>query len=216
MRFLKLSTMVMLFAALLSCKTAFAQNQNLKIGYVDFDEIVRKFYKTQVYQKQLEDEAKQEEAGLKDQIDEINRIKQEMELLSDDAKKEKEKLMNAKIAEAQSKRDQTKRDFQRKAINTMNDIFGEIYTEIEKQGKAGGYTFILRKKVATPAIDQPLILFADESYDLTEKVIEALNKNQAKEPVKGKSETKKEETPAEEPSLQEEIQKEMPKSLENK
>ncbi len=203
MRLLKLSALIIMMGTLLSGKAVFSQEgATIKIGYVDFDEVVRQYYKTQLYQQKLQAEASDEEIVLKGKIDEINRIKQEMELLSDEAKTEKEKLLNMKIAEAQGRRDQTKRDFQRKAINTMNEIFNEIYKEIEIQGKAGGYTFIFRKKVATPAIDQPLVLYGDEKYDLTEKIIEELNKSQPKD-----------KTTDDESSLQEEIEQEMPESL---
>ena len=180
--------------------------QTSKIAFVDFDEVVKRFYKTQVYQMQIQEEVTQEETNLKEKIEEINRIKQEMELLSDEARAEKEKLLQAKIAEAQGSRDRTKRDFQRKTINTMNEIFEVIYAEIEKQGKAKGFEYIFRKRVASPSIDQPIILYADDQYDLTESVIESLNKGHEEE----LEEMQKEEEPAEE----ENPVNEMPESLE--
>lgn len=167
------------FTVLIGLSTGgYSQDQaSPKVGYVNFDEVVRQYYKTVVYQQQMQQEATEEEGKLKNKIEEINRMKQEMELLSDDARAEKEKLLQLKIAEAQGQRDQTKRDFQRKAINSMNEIFNEIYTEIEKQGKDGGYTFIFRQKIATPAIDQPLVLYGAAEFDLTDDIIEALNKD---------------------------------------
>ena len=179
--------------------------QSSKIAFVDFDEVVKRYYKTQVYQMQIQEEVTQEETNLKEKIEEINRIKQEMELLSDEARAEKEKLLQAKIAEAQGSRDRTKRDFQRKTINTMNEIFEEIYDEIEKQGKAKGFEYIFRQRVASPSIDQPIILYADDQYDLTEIVVEALNKGHEEE---------MEQMDKEEPTTEENLDNEMPKSLE--
>ncbi|MCB1194816.1 OmpH family outer membrane protein [bacterium] len=152
--------------------------QNIKVAVVDFDEVVKRYYKTQVYQEKMREEVIGEENILKEKIEEINQIRDEMELLSDEAKEEKEKMLQMKIAEAQGSRDQTKKEFQRKMVATMNEIFNEIYVEIEKQGKEGGYTFVLRKRVASPAIDQPIVLYADDQYEITEAIIEALNENQ--------------------------------------
>ena len=152
--------------------------QNIKIAVVDFDDVVKRFYKTAIYQEKMRGEVMDEENVLKEKIEEINQIKEEMELLSPEARVAKERSLQVKIAEAQGRRDQSKRDFQRKMVATMNEIFNEIYQEIEIQGKAGGYNFVFRKRVASPAIDQPILLYADEEYDITDQIIEALNKNQ--------------------------------------
>ncbi|MCD6460778.1 OmpH family outer membrane protein [bacterium] len=180
--------------------------QSGKIGFVDLDEVAKRFYKTQVYQLQIKEELSQEETNFKEKVDEINRIKQEMELLSDDARTEKQKLLQAKIAEAQGSRDRTKRDFQRKAINTMNEIFDEIYVEIEKQGKAGGFDYIIRKRLASPTLDQFIILYGNDKYDLTEQIIEALNKGHKEELEQLNKKT--------EAAEDQEMDNEMPKSLE--
>ncbi|MEW6535038.1 MAG: OmpH family outer membrane protein [Candidatus Auribacterota bacterium] len=172
-----LATIAFVGSCLCSFNASAQQSSSLKIGFVNFDEVVRRYYKTVIYQEQMQSEAAGEEADLKEKIEEINRIKEEMQLLSEEARQEKEKLLQLKIAEAQGQRDQTKRDFQRKAINSMTDVFNDIYVEIDKQGKEGGYTFIFRQKFSSPAIDQPLVLYGDAQYDLTESVITALNAN---------------------------------------
>ncbi len=208
-RFLKISTFAII-ALLFVCSKSNAQDK-LKIGYVDFDEVFKRYYKTQLYQEKIQDEADQEEKSLQAKVEEINKLKQEMELLSDDARREKEKVLQSKIAEAQGSRDQTRRDFQRKTINTMNEIFDEIYKVIEKKGKDGGYSYILRLKMASPTIDQQIILYAEKKFDITEEVIQELNKDK-KESLKEKTDSKKE-TGSEEKDIKDEIKDEMPKNM---
>ncbi len=202
----KISILVAVIAVmLLTGSKTFAQQVKQKVGFVDFDSVVKRYYKTQLYQQQIQQEATEEEQNLKDKIEEINKMKQEMELLSDEARTEKEKELQTKIAEAQGQRERSKRDFQRKTINTMNEIFDEIYTEIEKQGKASGYTYIFRKRVASPAVDQPIILYADDQYDMTEPVISALNKGHESDLINEAEDN---------PTLEEELKDEMPSGAE--
>ncbi|MDX9703554.1 MAG: OmpH family outer membrane protein [Candidatus Auribacterota bacterium] len=202
---MRITILVALVTVTLTASELFAQELKQKIGFVDFDSVVKRYYKTQLYQQKIQNEATEEEQNLKDKVEEINKIKMEMELLSDDARSEKEKQLQTKIAEAQGQRERSKRDFQRKTINTMNEIFEEIYDEIEKQGKASGYTYIFRKRVASPAVDQPIILYADEQYDLTENIISALNKGHESDLISEDDMMK--------PSFEDELKKEMPKGV---
>lgn len=199
------SFIIALFGVLLGAAGVQAQDSELKIGFVDFDSVVKRYYKTQLYQQQIQQDATEEEADLKAKIAEINKMKQELELLSDEARSEKEKQLQAKIAEAQGQRERTKRDFQRKTINTMNEIFEEIYAEIEKQGKAHGYDYVIRKRVASPAVDQPIILYADEKFDMTEEVISALNKGHESDLMQKQED---------DPTIEDELKEEMPKGME--
>ena len=202
----RISILVTVIAVMLLTGTkTFAQDVKQKVGFVDFDSVVKRYYKTQLYQQKIQEEASAEEQDLKGKIEEINKLKQEMELLSDEARTEKEKQLQSKIAEAQGQRERSKRDFQRKTINTMNEIFDEIYTEIEKQGKASGYTYIFRKRVASPAVDQPIILYADDQYDMTEPVITELNKGHESDLMNEAEDN---------PSLEEELKNEMPEGVE--
>jgi|GEM_PF-1636640 len=209
-RFFKVSTMAVLAVAFICAKSTSAQDK-LKIAYVDFDEVFKRYYKTQLYQEKIQDEANQEEKNLQEKVDEINKLKQELELLSDEARKEKEKTLQSKIAEAQGSRDQTRRDFQRKTINTMNEIFDEIYKVIEKKGKEGGYSYILRLKMASPTIDQQIILYAEKKFDITEEIIAEINKGSKdvkKEESKGNKETK-----TEDKDIKDEIKDDMPANI---
>ncbi len=201
-----LSVLFVLFGFLLTTKVS---AEDMKIGYVDFDQIVKRYYKAQMFMEKMRERVGSEEAVFQEKVDEINRIKQEMELLSEDSRESKMKLLRLKMAEAKNMREAVAQDLQRKKINMMNQIYQEVYAQIDTIGKAEKYTYIFRDKIGTAMIDQPLILFATEKYDLTEKVIEEMNKSNV-----GLEEEVIEEEKTEDSGAMENIEEEMPKSLE--
>lgn len=203
-----LSVLFVLFGFLLTTKVS---AEDMKIGYVDFDQIVKRYYKAQMFMENMRERVGKEEAVFQEKVEEINRIKQEMELLSEESRESKTKLLRLKMAEAKNMREAVAQDLQRKKINMMNQIYQEVYAQIDKIGKEEKYTYIFRDKIGTAVIDQPLILFATEKYDLTEKVIEEMNKGSLESEEK---EEVIEEEKAEDSGAMENIEEEMPKSLE--
>ena len=170
----------------------FAHAAETKMGYVD---LRRAFYEYDK-QKKLEEEFKtMSDAGdakRNKKVEELTKIKDEMELLSADAKAKKqaegEKLLN----ELQ----EFDRTIRQDLMTRKNDMFREVLEDIQKVsedlGKKGNYDYI---------VDDRSLLYTNEALALTDQVVAQLNANYkaAQAPVKkeepnnteGKKETPK-------------------------
>ncbi|MBN2453008.1 MAG: OmpH family outer membrane protein [Candidatus Omnitrophica bacterium] len=138
-----------------------------KIGYVDLAKVFDDFKKTKESEKELETKGKAKEAERNKMVDELRKLKDEQALLSEKAKAEKQTIIDNKIKALQ--------DFDRKTRDDLmkerNDILSAILKDIEKvvteYSKANGYDIILNSR---------MLLYADETYDLTKEILARLNK----------------------------------------
>ena len=138
-----------------------------KIAYVDMAKVFGEYNKTKESEKTLDDKGKAKEADRKKLVDDIRKLKDEQALLSDKAKAEKQNVIDEKIKMLQ--------DFDRKTrddlLKERNDKLGSILKDIEKviadYSKESGYDFIL---------DSRTILYGKETYNLTNEVLNRLNK----------------------------------------
>lgn len=152
------------FALTLSASCGFAAE---KIAVVEYDKVVKEYYKTADEIAKLKSIEKEKQEQAQGMIDELNKLKGEYQLLADGKdKKEKEDLIKFKTAELNK--------FWKNANETMSNantvmlrsLDQEIRGKIAAMAKDKGYNLILVDKV---------FVYADESYDITEDVITLIN-----------------------------------------
>ncbi|MDD5633694.1 MAG: OmpH family outer membrane protein [Candidatus Omnitrophica bacterium] len=144
-----------------------AAAKEIKIGYVDLRKAFYEYKKTQTMENELNgvtDKIQQERTK---KIEEITKLRGEVELLNGDAKNKKQADIDAKIADLQEY-DKVNRQ---KLFNQKNDMFKEIVDDIQKIvngiGEKDKYDYIL---------DSRNIMYANNAYDLTQEVLKQLNK----------------------------------------
>lgn len=185
-------------AALFSCG-AWAQDFS-KIAVVDYNTILKDYYKAKESQKQMEDlaanyqkERNEREAGLKTLVESINGLEKDLQdpALSDAKKKEKEGQRKTKMEEGQVKQREMMA-FAQTASKILEDkrqrLTQELTEDINKalaQVAKNKYTMVFVKpQIPTPGA----LIFSEGMDDVTAQVLGILNKDA---PASSKKEEKK-------------------------
>ena len=150
------------------------QAAELKFGLIDFQRVVEKSTPGQRVEADLKKEGERMEAELKKDKEELQALKDKMEreamVMSREAREEKEIEFRVKARNLQEKDQRYRQEFvgkQRQEIDNLRKVVLEIAQEI---GKKEGFTMIVSKVG---------VLYNDPSVDLTDKVVQLLNKRLA-------------------------------------
>lgn len=171
-----------------------------KIAVIDYNTILKDYYKAKDSQKQMEDlaanyqkERSERDAGLKTLVDSINGLQKDLQdpALSDTKKKEKENQLKAKGEEGQVKQREMMA-FAQTASKILEDkrqrLTQELTEDINKalaQIAKNKYNMVFVK----PQVPGPgALIFSDGMDEVTTQVLGILNKDA---PVSSKKEEKK-------------------------
>lgn len=145
----------------------FAQEAGQKIGYVDLRRAFYEYEKSKAYDQDLNAVTSERSEERAKKVDAIRKIRDEAEMLKDQARAEKQKELDAKINEL----NEYDKDTRQELLNKKNDMFREVIEDIQAVviniGKERGYDYIL---------DSRNIMYAKDGYDLTDDVLVELNK----------------------------------------
>lgn len=144
---------------------SFAQE---KICTVDLLRVFDQYNKRQDFDKDLETKTKAKEGQRNKLIDELKEIQDKMALLSDKEKEKKQRELTAKSQELQEMDQKIKQDFRKDWDEKLRQILEDIKKVVEEFAKKEGYAFV---------IDSKAMLYSSKAADVTDKVIETLNKN---------------------------------------
>lgn len=154
-----------------------AHAADLKFGMVDFQQVVEKSEAGQRVEAGLKKEGERMEAEIQKDKEELEALKEKMEreamVMSREAREEKEIEFRVKARNLQEKDQRYRQEFvgkQRQEIDQLRKVVLEITQEI---GKKEGFTMIVSKVG---------VLYNDSTVDLTDKVVQLLNKRM---PAKG-------------------------------
>ena len=153
---------------------AFAQ---LKIGYINSQQILEKFKEALDVKKQLAELNTQWEGEARDMQKEIQKLQDELEsqslLLSDQRKQEKIQQIQT-LGQQYQFFLQTKwgqqGDGVKKEVELLQPVYEKINTAIKKIGQAEGYQYIF------DVVAGNILYASDDQPNLTEKLLEELNK----------------------------------------
>ena len=151
-----------------------AQAQEIKIGYVNLAKVFDGYQRTKASEAALEQRGKQKEAELEGRMNELKKLRQNLELLNNDAREAKAREIEEKSEELQRFRNSTARDLSRDRDKAARDLLGAIQTGVDNFAKANGYALIL---------DSRSLLYALPAHDVTDQVLQILN-NQGKPAAK--------------------------------
>ena len=148
----------------------------IKIGYVDSNEIMNNFEEVRQVQVDLEKEQKRLEAEFNDLVYSLDSLKQDYErqrlLMSDTRRNEKETEIANKeksIQKFQLDKFGPEGEIYRKQNQLLKPVLGKIDEAIQKVGSERGYDFILD-------VMSGALLYALDSHNLTEDVMDELSK----------------------------------------
>lgn len=146
----------------------------LEVGYIDLSKIFDEYAKTQVSSRELEEEGETKQAEESKMLDEIRRLKDELELLSEAAKEKKQAGVDRKIKELQDFRKESREELMGESRQMMREIMGDIEAAIKEYGKSHNYDLILNDSKVLPYSSRA-VLYRGEGLDLTEDILKILN-----------------------------------------
>jgi len=148
----------------------------IKIGYVDSNEIMSNFEEVRQVQVDLEKEQRRLEGDFNDLVKRLDSLKQDYErqrlLMSEARRNEKEKeVSNMEISVQKFQLDKfgPEGEIYRKQNQLLKPVLGKIDAAIQQVGSDRGYDYILDAMSGA-------LLYALDSHNLTEAVMDELSK----------------------------------------
>ncbi|NQT22842.1 MAG: OmpH family outer membrane protein [Candidatus Omnitrophica bacterium] len=139
----------------------------MKMGFADKLRILFEYKKAKDLNAELENENQVAKEEFDIKAEEIKKLRDEMELLSESARREKEVELEAMLRELDEFRRAKQREIGRKYDEGIRDISKEISTICENYGKNKGYDAI---------IDTRATIYIPPSLDITDQILKELNK----------------------------------------
>ncbi|MBI3316788.1 MAG: OmpH family outer membrane protein [Candidatus Omnitrophica bacterium] len=154
----------------LGAASAFAVDTS-KVGYVDIAKVFDEFQKTKDNDTTLQKAGKKKEEERDALVHEVRQLKDELVLLSDEAKLKKQELMETKMRELQDFDRRAKQELGTERNKIVREIFKEIDDTIHRVGEKKGLDFVFNERA---------LLYHHAKYDLTLEILNDLNKEYAK------------------------------------
>jgi outer membrane protein len=156
----------------------------LKLGYIDSQKILEKYKEAQDAQKQLQDLNRRWEEEAKNMQQELQTKLEELEsqalLLSDERKKEKEtelQNLNIRLNQFQQEKWGAQGEVFAKRAELMQPVINKINDVIKKIGTDDKYDYIF------DVVNGNILHVSASQPDLTDRVLEELNKSVATKPA---------------------------------
>ncbi len=144
---------------------AFSESQG-KIGYIDLSRSFDEYQKTKDFDKELEAKGDMKQKARENVVQEIRKMREELELMNKNAREKKEADIEAKIKSLQDFDQEAKTDLTKERDNMVKDILKEMSDVIKEYGKKNGYSIIVNDRV---------LLYGDSGIDLTNEIVKILN-----------------------------------------
>jgi len=161
-----------------------------EIAFVDLQEVFKRFYKTELAQDQIRqqaDDIKLEREAIEDEVkvmkEEIEVLRKDSrdETLSDDIRQNKRDQLEEKLVNLQ-KKEQDMDDFEKLRMQQMQQqntrmttkLFDEIHESIINYAKAQGYSSVIDRS-AKSRIGTDVVLYSVPKLDITADVLAVLN-----------------------------------------
>lgn len=165
MKLYKIAAILVFMFLLPGAGNIFAESQG-KIGYIDLSRSFDEYKKTKDFDKELESKGDMKQQEREKVVQEIRKMREELELMNKSAREKKETDIEAKIKSLQDFDQEAKTDLTKERDNMVKDILKEMSDVIKEYGEKNGYSIILNDRV---------LLYGDSGMDLTNEIIKILN-----------------------------------------
>jgi len=157
----------MLMVAMFLMTSCVLLHAEQKIAFADKLKVLFEYKKSKELNERLEKENQQAKEDFDKKAQEVKNIRDEMELLSETARKRKSVELEAKLKALDEFRVQKQREISKKYDDGIREISEEIAEISKKYGKANKYDAI---------IDSRATIYFPDSLDVTDEVLKELNK----------------------------------------
>jgi len=142
-----------------------------KFAYVDVMRIASEYNKAKEYNKSIEQKATTYEAEIDKKLNEVKQLQDKINLLSEKEKETKKTEMETKVKDLQEYRRQKEVDLRKEDFENTKQIVDNIKDAIKRHAEKEGYTLVF---------DDRALVYQGKGMDITDKIIETLNKEYIK------------------------------------
>ncbi len=137
-----------------------------KIGYVNLSLVFDSYEKTKKFDKELEGQADAKRKEREALVNDVKKLRDEVELLSEDKKASKQTQIDDKVKQLQAFDKEARENLRRQRDTMLREILQEIDGIVKEFGDKEGYEYILNDRV---------LLYKSDANDLSQKIIQKLN-----------------------------------------
>lgn len=167
----KIKLTVIAVAALLMFPFPAAAADIAKIGVVDVQKILLTSSVGKLAKASMNKKAREMEANLNAQKEEIDKLKEELErealVMSQEKREEREREIRIKINDIKSLKNRYEEELKAIEGKVVRRIQKDVDVIVQEMGKSEGYLLI---------ISNPVVMYAPAAIDLTDELIERYNK----------------------------------------
>lgn len=154
----------------LTCVASQARAEE-KFSYVDLSRIFAEYNKTKDYDKVLTEKENSYSSERDKKVNDIKGLQDKLNLLSDKEKEAKRPDLETKVKNLQEYDRQKQTDLRKDQDEKMKEILKDIEETVKKYSEKEGYTFVFNDRV---------LVYQDKKYEVTDKIVELLNKSYKK------------------------------------
>ncbi len=173
MKTLKLVSIAVVLSLFLFGQAAQVFAKDIKLGYVNMSKAFSEYDKTKESHAGLQKKLEAKKNERQKMVDEVSKLKDEMELLNEKAKKDKESVLAGKLTKLQEFDAAVYNEIGQERDKLAMEIGKEIEGIVKNYGKQNGYTMILNENNLS-------MTYGDETLDVTQDIIDILNKSYKK------------------------------------
>ena len=142
-----------------------------KFAYVDLIRIASEYNKAKDYNKSLEEKAKIYESEFDKKVNEFKSFQDKLNLSSDKEREAKRPEIEGKVKTLQDFKRDKETELRKKDFENSKEIADDIRAAIKQHAEKEGYTFVF---------DDRILIYQPKNLDITDKIIEILNKDYKK------------------------------------
>jgi outer membrane protein len=149
--------------------------EEVKIGYVDAQQVLDRSKAGQVSKAQLEEYVKSRQQLIDVDEGEIRRLEEELKkqsaVLSQEAQREKQESLQRKLVNYQKRAGELSKEVQDRRAEVLKEFNQKLTRALQRVAERGGYAIVLDKEQ-----EGGVVLYAKAQMDLTEQVVAELDR----------------------------------------
>lgn len=148
-----------------------------KFGTVDLAKTFSEYKKTKDYDKALGDREQVYTAERDKKVNELKQLQDKLNLLSEKEKESKKTDLDTKVKDFQEFDRQKQTDLRKEQDEKMKELLKDIEDAVKQYSEKEGFTMVFNDRI---------LVYQNKALDITDKVIEILNKDSSSAGTKTK------------------------------
>lgn len=165
---MKKAVLAFIIAATMVGTAGSAWAKELKVGYINLSLVFDSYEKTKAFDADLQKEAEEKRVQREKIVEDVKKLRDELELMSAEARVDKQAAVDEKVQELQAFDRDIRLALRRKRDTMIREILKEIDDIIQAYGNEKKFDYIYNDRV---------LLYKTEEADISQDIISRLNKS---------------------------------------